>query len=196
MGYDICRLDRDGNEVEHKLSSEQRMEIGRRGDFDDPDMEAGADGLGPCYLRRNIWGGVALAQTLVDQGLGYYRSLDAMDWDLVEASKEAYDAEHGEGSWGELAQVDRFRVCPQLREGLSLTLPDTPGINAAKLCGTNDGWIVTAVEYRSMLGLLEGLPAVAQARLLSDDWGTNGGFGPDFYAFAQACAQSGGSETW
>lgn len=180
MGYDIHRLDDNLNRVERKLTFEQRRALWDKNIYDDPEEDAGADGLGPCYFRRSLRGGGRLADQLEHHGLGYWP--DVPPWPEL--------GERGDGFW-DLTSAEQFEACPQLKEHLTATYSETPGIALHKIAGSNDGWIITALEYRSMLGMFDELPEAARRDLLAPD----SPFGPDFHAFAKACAASGGSET-
>lgn len=181
MGYDIYRLDKNLNRVERKLTFEQRRALWDKSIFDDPDEDAGADHLGPCYFRRNIRGGSRLTALLEHHGLGYWP--DVPPWPELDDRDDDF--------W-ELSNSERFAACPQLKEHLTATFSETPGIALHKIGTTNDGWIVTPLEYRSMLGLFDQLPEDDRRGLLDPE----SAFGPDFYAFATACAASGGSATY
>lgn len=174
MGYDIYRLDAALNRVPYTNGS-----LGL--EWADPGYAAGVDGRGPAYFRRNMWGGSALAALLEKHGLGF--------WPTVPAWRDAV-GELPDEIW-ELEGAERYAAAPKLKAHLMATYSETPGIALHKLAGSNDGWIITPLEYHSMLGLFDQLSEEIRQELLEAE----SLFGPDFYAFAKACEASGGSKT-
>lgn len=116
------------------------------------------------YWRRNISGGVAQAEKLVALGMASWPTSEPgrfpdrpahtdVAYEQAEAD-ENYDYEHPD-----YAAI----LFPYLRDRRDATV----GINAAKLCGSNDGWWVTREECQEALTAWEaaGKPAV-------DDFGS------------------------
>jgi hypothetical protein len=161
MGYDMSTVDENGNSVR---------------DCEDPEH-------GEHYWRRNIGGGGAQAQRLVDAGMGYWSGPPpGVTWPEIEG------AEFGEYD-------DDLEHAPPLNEAaneqlaatmayLKATWDERPGIAVYKLCNTNDGWWVTKAECESALKLWEqaGKPEV-------DNYG-------DTIPFLRAGADHGGFRVW
>lgn len=99
------------------------------------------------HLDRNLAGGLHLARTLVQHGMGYWPTEDDTPYPKVNSHKWIDD---------ELVVIDA-----EAAQVLYAYLKDTrvaepePGISVYKLCGTNDGWWVTKEECESALAIWE-----------------------------------------
>lgn len=163
MGYDCNTV----NEAGHSI---------RDRDCDDPEH-------GGHYWRRGAFSAQGQAQKLVDAGIGYWPMHDKPPW------PEREDAEFGEFD-------EDLDECPPLNDAarelmaaqidyLKATYSEEPGISVYKLCNTNDGWWVSAIECKSALALWErnGCPDI------DDDRG-------DTIPFLRAGADHAGFRVW
>lgn len=159
MGYDMFVVDKDGQTI--------------------PETEY-------RYWRRNIRGGHAQAERLVELGMASWPTQAGPDFpDIPEGTtwqenEDGTDILVGPGAADYIAAVNSLLTD---RRGA------TKGIAAHKLCGSNDGWWVTAEECREALQIWEetGRPAV-------DDFG--GGPLDDTIPFLQLAAEHHGFRVW
>lgn len=161
MGYDMYVVNEHGSKIERSEHS---------------------------YWRRNLSGGYAQAEKLVGLGLASWpASSERLDYPRL--------PEGAAWRWDEAAQDDVLvgdGVAEYLateREHLRDRRGAPTGIAAHKLCGSNDGWWVTAEECREALEAWEraGRPDV-------DDFG-HGPFG-DTIPFLQLAAEHHGFRVW
>jgi hypothetical protein len=114
---------------------------------------------GEHYWRRNIGGGGAQAQRLVDAGMGYWSDApnhtpwpEPKDYGLVQNPE--YDFDDDPRQWvGDPEKIAELEAATFTL--LKATYSETPGIAVYKLCSTNDGWWVTKAECASALAIWE-----------------------------------------
>lgn len=143
------------------------------------------------YFRRNIWGGMRLAEALVDMGMGF----DAYEYGTPPAwpDPEEYGVTYQEtklpdGEWETGYVGERAKEYEAAQNAvLDWHGPEIPGIPTHKVAGSNDGWHVTREEAKSALLIYERAIAAGKAHpeIFSDD----------FIPFLRTAAEHDGFET-
>lgn len=139
------------------------------------------------YLRRNIWGANSLADAMIKLGMAYSveqspRFPDPDDYGVISWNDEGEPV-------GQRAEEYQSAVNEVLAQHPldSLGTADVPGVPVHKICGSNDGWHVTAQECQQALD-------VYRKRMAEGDQHPES-FCDDVIPFLEACAQGDGFET-
>lgn len=154
MGYDMSVVNADGTPVSREICPNN-------------------------YWRRNMFGGGKQADKLVALGMASWPTSDTGRFpEPPEHTTADYEKAEAEGNYDYEHPDYTAILFPYLKDRRGATV----GINAAKLCGTNDGWWVTREECQEALAAWEaaGKPEV-------DDFGS-GPFG-DTIPFLRAAAE-------
>ncbi|WP_279582853.1 hypothetical protein [Fodinicola feengrottensis] len=111
-----------------------------------------------CH-RLNVWGGASMSSIMEALGMGFWQPNepdlpdlpDGMTWDEPDFDEEENPLSDRAKAY--MAASDKV---------LAAHCGEIPGIPLHKIAGTNDGWVVTSVEIRAALTILD---STAEARI-------------------------------